>query len=287
MEVGRACSQTPHQAWTTLSGRVRPDHDETQVSSVGWDTPRGRIPWKDFGLQASKLTMDTLSNGKTESFGLIADEFRVDGVGVVEFKAGDNSWQDWLLLETPVGWEASVGHSVQVTGHATNTNGAGNYPPGTSTWVTSWDALDFGPVRSGQLDFDAGAPGDLVTWNTEPLSNDPACAESALGSVAPPPSCLRVKSGSGLAVRFAGPVVGLKVHAHGDGPVESFIQVAAPNRAPIEMQADLSTSPIDPPADELFVVIAPPTSFASKTDAWCVEPADFTLYLESLEPIAP
>jgi hypothetical protein len=197
------------------------------------------------------------------------------------------AWSDSATTTLAYGrfpeWAALAGVEVELGGRVMNTNGAGL--GGATDWTARLKLMDFGPSRSGALDFSQGAVTDLVLWGgAQALEGDSACATDDVPDAR---NCVRLLAGSGMALRFAGPLVGLRIDARAQpssgpspGTLPSATLLAADGSAPSP-----ATNQFEAPVEDVFALLQVPSSFNTQLDPACATPVSAVVLVDAIEPL--
>jgi hypothetical protein len=128
---------------------------------------------------------------------------RSGGVDVaVSWSAGSVAGEESSLWAALSDGLSLVGQVVTFSGSVSSTNGVAS-PIG----PVDVPVFDFGPARTGTLDFTTANPASLATLG------DPA--RSSSGDMACPGGCLVLNTGQGVGLRFTSPGASLHVEATG------------------------------------------------------------------------
>lgn len=287
----RVCLQG--QPWLTSHSTVVPDTEGTSVEREIADlTPESLLPWEAVTLAQSKPSIDALGDSSS------AHTAQGKSVGLHWF--ADESLRARVTFDA---WPQLFGQVITLSGSVANSNGAG--ADGRSTWSTAVQlAADPGAAREGDLDFNAGMPAGLADLGATFLSKDLACGTDAEGQ---PRSCLQIDGTHRLLVRFKGSLTNLHIHASvkvENDKGASFMQpsvlvdLGMPDGSVISESRPLSTgsdndvlavdSAFDP-VDEVIVALSGgPALYSNQTDLLgCGKRGSYTLYIDSIEPVAP
>lgn len=281
----RACLSSPVSTWEGATGTASPDTAPTDVRLEAWTSPGWPfLPWNTLRLQAAK------------PLGAAPET-------VVAHVAGETASMIWReesgsFFGSFPGWPALAGRSVELSGSVTGTNAV--LSPVSPYTVTP---LDFGDVRATGLDFTA-PPGELASWGDAAIAHAPPFAEPEC-----PAGCLRISSGGGIAMRFAGPLSSIRVRHKGsgsqpggigflrEGPLEGVVATLV-NGSPLgeysftmtSVNGEVSESELTVAGanDEVYVVFTVNALVERRqSDPLCDGYSDQTAYVESITPISP
>jgi hypothetical protein len=269
------CLQIPNMTWVMADGSVEPDVVETEVFGPPPDVIL--LPWDSFRLTASKPAQDLLSQDSYARGGPQQQPLEIEWLQQqVSSSQASGRFADWLPL---------VGREVELGGRLVNTNGAG--ADGATDWTVTLSFLDFGPSRSGLLDFSQGLPDDVVVAGaTQALVDSPACATEATPAAR---DCLQLSPGSRLALRFAGPLTGLRVDSRSESasgvpaiPTPSIMLVAT-DGTPV--QSGDPANAFATPVEDVLVLMEVPTTFNTQLDPNCAQPLTGSVLVVGIEPL--
>ncbi len=199
------------------------------------------------------------------------------------------AWSDQITTTQAWGslrdWPALPGKEVELGGTLVNTNGTG--PGGSTQWTTTLAFMDFGPSRSGLIDFRQGLPTDVIMLGGgQAHADDPVCASAEAPNAR---NCVSLGAGARLALRFAGPLTGLRITArvkpgNGGGPLPMLpsVQLVAANGAAFNGNAAQGFAS---PVADVFALIGVPSTFNTQLDPNCGQPVTATLLVDAIEPI--
>lgn len=272
----QGCLEPAMVTWQTVEGSVEPDVIETEVPATPSDY--ALLPWGSFSIDASKPARDLLSKDTHARVGEQPIEITWSAQSTTTQQAYGRVL-DWLLL---------VGKQLDVSGTLVNTNGAG--PGGFTQWSASFEFLDFGPSRSGQLDFRQGVPADLTLRGpSQVLADDLACATEESPQAR---HCLRLDAGSRLALRLAGPLVGLRfdLRVENGGPLEGAPTPALPTITFAAVDGTfVSGAPSGPvlpaPVEDVFALVDVPAESNAQVDPACAVAVKASVYIAAIEPL--
>jgi hypothetical protein len=136
------------------------------------------------------------------------------------------------------------------------------------------------------LDFSQGAPADLVLLDgAQALADDLACATEDAPDAR---SCLRLNAGSSLALRLAGPLVGLRIEARvqlglgGPTPVLPSTTLVAADGTP--WSGDVANA-FESPVEDVFALVAVPATFNTQLDPACANAVAAVVLVDAIEPV--
>lgn len=281
----RTCLSIPVSTWEGVAGTASPDTTPTEARLEAWSSPGSPfLPWNELRLRVAKplaaLPETVVAHVGGEAVSMIWQEDR--GAFYGRFPA----------------WPALAGRRVELSGSVAGTNGVPSpVPPYDVT------PLDFGAVRATALDFTA-SPEELASWGGAAVAQAPPGEETEC-----PAGCLRVATGGGIGMRFAGPLSSLRVRHKGSGP--PLGNTGTPREGPLEgvvatlvdgaplgsysftltsVNGELSESDliIAGAHDEVYVVFEVKARVdVRQSDPLCDGYSNQTAYIEAITPITP
>jgi hypothetical protein len=267
--------------WSVLPSTVAPDTEVTRVSVVPLfeSTPLGILPWSQLLFRANKPTGRALQAN---------EQTTANGPTPVQMAWAEDASSTYQAIGTLQNWSSVAGASLAFSGLVTNTNGAGE--GGTIDWLELLRVVDFGPSRTGSVDWSQGEPSDLISWGTEVLQDDSRCASESMPAAR---SCLHIQPGGGLVLRYQGPLNGLRVVAKeelapstGPGPSGPALTLTmAPADGAAVESAGNGEHSLLPTSGDVFVVLQLPA--AQQTSTTCTQPVGSQVYVDAIEPVAP
>ncbi len=253
-----SCTQNV-PSWQSGTGVVRRDADPTVVEGFlpVW------IPWQSMALGCKKAAAAPLESGMTARSGGADVAISWSAASV----AGDQV-SVWATLTDGLGL---VGQTITFSGGLSSTNGVAS-PVG----PVDVPVFDFGPARTGALDFTAANPPELAMLGNpmRASSSDTLC----------PSGCLVINTNQGIGLRLTSPGSSLRIRATG-GAITVQARAVGLDAADTTQSFDGVSEqdfPLPPGANEVFLTITVP--YAPPMQNTCPVASPQTTRLLSVTP---